>query len=76
MPKKTNIFTEAIMNVAEDFRALKDEAPKQAIPNIGEEQVSPKEFKARFQRMAPKQREQLMAKPGMRDQILKMIREQ
>lgn len=76
MPKIVNIFTEALGTVTDDFRELKATAPKKQVPNIGEEEVSPKEFKERFRRMAPALREQLMKKPGMRDQIIKMFREE
>ncbi len=73
---KVSIFSEALGNITQDFRNLKAQAPKKPVPTIGEEQVSPKEFRARLERMAPEQRRQLLQKPGMRDQILNMIKEQ
>ena len=73
---KPNPFSEAITNIADDFRSLKSKAPKKEAPPVGQVSVTPTQFRQRLGEMTPTQRQELLGQPGMRDQILKLLKDE
>ena len=70
-----NEFSEAMMNIVEEFRNLHAKAVKTKATPFGQEKVSARELRGRLETMTSAQRKAMLENPETRAQILAAIKE-
>ena len=73
MPK-VSPFTQAMLDIFEDFRSLQEVTSKAKVIPLGQEQLTRKEMKERLTSMSPAQRQKLLTDPKRRQEIIEVLR--
>ena len=75
MAKNQNEYTSVLLEIVEDFRAMREQAFKAKPIPFGMEQVSKSTFLERFQALSKEDRQRTLDDPDQRDQIIKLLRD-
>ena len=76
MPKRKNELDRIVAKLAQEYRQQKRRTRETAAVPFGREELAAREVRSRLQVMTTRQRSELLKQPGMREQLMKLIRRQ